>query len=248
MKKYPMTWLYIIGMTNLFGGLTIWRFVDYFTDFFATPYDVIFGVYLGLSSLVWLVILFIFWNKFSKIEEKTRKKNFKNKLEKGGTIVLIIRRNIFANVSLIFSAILLFVFLILLFPSPEFSGIGYTVTRIFGGVWFIYGLLFSCFIYTKKVFFSNGKFTIIHTDGIEIIEPNEICDIKLKVKDETNDDPRQLFFADIEIELLDGRKLVCNKADKVMSLDTKIKAIQKYCARENSQKSLGGSITKNDSN
>ena len=232
MKKYPMTCLFVIGMFNLFGGLTLWRFVDYFTDFFVSPYDSIFGVYLGVSSLVWLVLLFKFWNKFSKRETKTRNKNFENKITKEKPIVLIVKRNVFANISLIFSIITLWVFLVLLFPSQEFSGIGYTIVRIGGTLWFIYGLVFSCFLYKKKLFLAQGKFTILHKYGKEIVEPSEIKDIKLKVKDPTSDDPRQLFFADIEIELSSGRKLLCDKADKVINLNSKIKAIQKYYGKQ----------------
>ena len=67
-----MTTFFIAGMINLFGGLTFWRFFDYFTPFFVNPYDWIFGVYLGLSSLLWLFLLFKFWNKFNEQEAMSR--------------------------------------------------------------------------------------------------------------------------------------------------------------------------------
>lgn len=224
MKKYPMTWLFIIGIINLFGISTAWRITDYFYGVHM-PYSLILALYLGLSTILWFFLLFKYWNKAWKQEELTRAKLFEKKLKAEETITLIVKRNVFANISLIFSVFLLWFVFLMYF---DYTNLVFNIVRIFGIVWFVYGLLFSCFIYKKKMFFKNGMFTIINTKGTDVVAPNEIVNVKLKIKNPNNDDPRQLFFADIAIELFDGRVLICDNADKVMNLDNKIKIIQKH--------------------
>ena len=117
MKKYPLSFIFAFEMITLFGGIVLWRFLDYF-DIINDKLSPILGGILGVFGFLGLFFIFKFWNEFYQIEKKTRIKKFQKKLSKNKNILLVAQRNILANVSFIFGAISIYVFWLLLFPAP----------------------------------------------------------------------------------------------------------------------------------
>ena len=63
MKKYPLSFIFTFEMITLFGGIVLWRFLDYF-DIINDKLSPILGGILGVFGFLGLFFIFKFWNEF----------------------------------------------------------------------------------------------------------------------------------------------------------------------------------------
>lgn len=224
MKKYPLSFIFTFEMITLFGGIVLWRFLDYF-DIINDKLSPILGGILGVFGFLGLFFIFKFWNEFYQIEKKTRIKKFQKKLSKNNNILLVAQRNILANVSFIFGAISIYVFWLLLFPAPGLLGAGYWIARGISIIWFSYGLIFSCFILKKKIVYSKGNLNIRHDDGLEFIPILEVKRIKFIQIENGKAGLRPL---EAQLLLFNGEILKCSNIDKIVFFEEKFEIIKQY--------------------
>lgn len=237
MKKYPITWMWIITVVCVFGGMAVWSYIDFFSGNREGWQSVFFPCFVGGTSLIFIVLLIIsftetkFGKKLGKLwkaEQKNREKKFKGKVRSDKEIILVVRRRLFASLSFLFGVILAYLYLVLLpyLLKPEMLFFVPVPIALI-----VFGLVFSVFFPKKFVTVVNGKFVLNHTNGEMIIDANEIKTIKTVI-DADNKKARKdrelfnLLYSDVEVELCDGQKLLFKKADKVFKLGHKVKVIK----------------------
>ena len=80
MKKYPLSFIFAFEMITLFGGIVLWRFLDYF-DIINDKLSPILGGILGVFGFLGLFF----------IEKKTRIKKFQKNCRKIKTYCLLLK-------------------------------------------------------------------------------------------------------------------------------------------------------------
>ena len=237
MKKYPLTWMLIITVICIFLGITAWRYTELFYGK-SEQLNMIFACFLGGISILWCVIMVISTTKTKlgkkigklwKVESKNRNKAFREKVKSGKIIILAVKRRVIANLSFIFSIMFIWVVILLI---PNLSQVKLIIYLSLLLAWFAYGFTFSFFFHKRFIIFQNKKFLLNHSEGSMIVGVHEIKNTRIvpNPKYEKSHPSKALsvlMFADIEIELTDGQKLLFKKADKSFNFGYKIKEIQK---------------------
>ena len=253
MKKYPVTFAFILALTVIIGGITTWRYFYYFSLFYGNVLNVSFGLAISIFSFLWIVIMISKGGKFWGIEQKARKKKIIERIRQNKRILLIIKKKpttIFAYFCLIFGTIAIWISFILLPPVEQFQGTSFTVFRITALVAFLFGLIDGLLIYKKYMFFEQGKYFIRHTSGEGCFFPYELKGI-VKVSSKKIEHVEQMscynnvsnekgsFFtslfkrfndeaiADFGLEMQSGEILTFNNALDIIGFREKIKIIQK---------------------
>ena len=90
MKKYPLSFIFAFEMITLFGGIVLWRFLDYF-DIINDKLSPILGGILGVFGFLGLFFIFKFWNEFYQIEKKYALRNSKKNCRKIKTYCLLLK-------------------------------------------------------------------------------------------------------------------------------------------------------------
>ncbi len=90
MKKYPLSFIFAFEMITLFGGIVLWRFLDYF-DIINDKLSPILGGILGVFGFLGLFFIFKFWNEFYQIEKKHALRNSKKNCRKIKTYCLLLK-------------------------------------------------------------------------------------------------------------------------------------------------------------
>ena len=227
----------IIVVLCIFGGITAWRYLEYFLGELGWSKTFL-PILVGGIGCLWLLLMIISLTntklgrklgKLWKIEEKNRDKAFKATVKSGKEIVLVVKRRIAANLSLILGIMLLWAVLLFI---PNLSQIELIIILPLSVAWALYGFIFSFFFHKKFVVWSGSNF-LINIDG-EVLNLNvgEIKNTRL-IKNPKHEKAHPskglavMLLSDIEIELIDGRKLIFKKTDRAWNYGHKIRVIQK---------------------
>ena len=220
--KYPFTVFLSFVAFVLMVSLMLWSYNDYFAGYLTSEQNMAWGLSVGCFDVICLLVLIFCWKKFLDIEVKTRDNDFLEKVKKGKKITVVKKRAIIANISFLFGAMLLYLYIVLI-PWLLTDLVSLILLPLISILLIVIGALFS-FVFVKVYIFYKDKKLYVNNvvyDNVRVVEMKKFS----KYKNHKNSNLKELYF-DLEVKLSNDETILCQKVDIYLSREKHLKIIE----------------------